>query len=174
VRLSATQTDSIKWEISADDGVDWQDVPADWEWHPVVPGSNIRWRAALFCEGAVVGPACTHLEIEWSDVLTSGVDDPDAADLPASFALRPGQPNPFSLRISIGFDLPVSSTVSLKVFDAQGRLVRTLMDQACPAGRHSAVWAGDDDDGRPVGSGIYFVRMEARGFKDSGKILLAR
>jgi hypothetical protein len=102
----------------------------------------------------------------------SGVRHPDA--IPAVFALKPNQPNPFAVRTSIGFDLPVSGAVSLKVFDAQGRRVKSLADHTYPAGCHSVAWAGDDEFGRPVGAGIYFVRIEAGDFRATGKMLLTR
>jgi flagellar hook assembly protein FlgD len=95
-------------------------------------------------------------------------------DLPKVFALNRSRPNPFAGRTSIGFDLPVGSAVNLRVFDAQGRQVRTLVDQAYPAGRHSAVWAGDSDAGGRLSSGIYFLRMEAGNFKATSKVLLMR
>jgi hypothetical protein len=96
------------------------------------------------------------------------------AGIPTVFALRQPLPNPFSSKASVAFDLPMGCAVSLKVFDAQGRQVRALANQAYPAGRHSVTWAGDDDAGKAVGSGVYFVRMEAGGFKATSKVLLAR
>jgi hypothetical protein len=102
----------------------------------------------------------------------SGVDTPD--DRPAAFALRQGRPNPFGAKTSIAFDLPEDCAVSLRVFDAQGRQVKTLVDRVYPAGRHTATWAGDDYASKPVGSGIYFVRMVAEDFKAVSKVLIAR
>jgi len=98
----------------------------------------------------------------------------ESENVPAAFGLRPNRPNPFSLETSVAFDVPANGVVSLKVYDAQGRLVRTLADRAYPAGRHLIVWAGDDEDGQAVGAGIYFVRMEAGGFKAASKMLLMK
>jgi flagellar hook assembly protein FlgD len=91
-----------------------------------------------------------------------------------TFALKPNQPNPFAGKTSIGFDLPVGCDVSLKVFDAQGRQVKLLAHRGYPAGRHSVVWVGDGDGGERVGSGIYFVRIEAGDFRAVSKVLVAR
>jgi hypothetical protein len=102
----------------------------------------------------------------------SGVNTDES--IPAVFALRQNRPNPFSSKTSVAFDLPMGCAVSLRVFDAQGRQVKTLIDQTYPSGRHSVGWAGDDEAGNAVGSGIYFVRMEAGGFKATSKMLLTR
>ena len=94
--------------------------------------------------------------------------------IPTAFALRPNQPNPFSLETSIAFDLPVDAVVSLKVYDPQGRLVRALADRSYAAGYHVTAWAGDDEAGQTVASGIYFVRIEAGEFKAASKMLLMK
>jgi flagellar hook assembly protein FlgD len=51
--------------------------------------------------------------------------------------------------------------VSLRVFDAAGRLVRTLIREDLPEGSHAITWYGKDDGGRSVQSGRYFYRLEA-------------
>jgi hypothetical protein len=174
VRLSAAQTDSIRWEVSADGGTNWQEMARD-VWQALVhPGSDLRWRSTHTYAGGGINPACTYLEIEWSYVASSVDGSTGAEDFPTSFALKPSRPNPFSLNTSIGFDLPMGGAVGLRIFDARGRQVKTLVDQAYPAGRHSVGWGGDDDAGRPVGSGIYVVRMEAGDFRATSKVLLAR
>jgi hypothetical protein len=175
VRLSTTQTDSIRWEVSADGGTNWVELLPGGPWLTLAhQGSDLRWRSTHYCVGGIVNPACTHLEIEWLYV-GSGVDEATgAAAVPKSFALKPNRPNPFSRGTSIGFDLPMASEVLLEVFDAQGRQVRTLADRTFPAGRHSIVWAGDDYAGQAVGSGVYFVRIEAGDFKATSKMLFTR
>jgi flagellar hook assembly protein FlgD len=94
--------------------------------------------------------------------------------IPEAFALRENRPNPFSSTTSVALELPVGCAVSLKVFDAQGSQVRALVDQAYPAGPHCVGWGGGDERGNAVGSGIYFVRMEAGDFKATSKMLLTR
>lgn len=69
-------------------------------------------------------------------------------------------PNPFNSRTTISYQLSEASDVRLQVFDLQGRLLRTLVDQRQdgPA-LHSANWDGVDLYGRPVASGVYFYRL---------------
>jgi flagellar hook assembly protein FlgD len=72
-------------------------------------------------------------------------------------------PNPFNPRTTVEFTLKRDAAASLRVYDAQGRLVRTLLSSYLAAGRHSVPWNGLDDTGRPSASGVYFIRLQAGG-----------
>lgn len=95
--------------------------------------------------------------------------------LPAVFHLHPNTPNPFNPRTEIRFDLPQAvAGLTLEVFDLAGRRVATLAEGPHPAGRHSVVWNGADDDGRPVASGIYLYRLDSPVFRHTHKLALVR
>ncbi len=95
--------------------------------------------------------------------------------LPTAFTLRQNQPNPFSGKTAIHFDLPVQTRVRLDIFDAQGRLIRTLADGAYPAGFHAVEWEHRTDGGQALGAGVYLYRIQAGAFRDQKKmVLLAR
>ncbi len=82
---------------------------------------------------------------------------------PLELALAPVAPNPVRGTARIGYALPRAGRVTLAVFDARGRRVRTLIDGVLEAGRGSAAWDGCDGSSAPVGSGLYFVRLQADG-----------
>lgn len=92
--------------------------------------------------------------------------------LPAAFALRQNQPNPFSRTTTIRFELPVGSMVRMDVFDAQGRRVRMLASRFFTAGYHAIDWDHSSDDGERMGPGVYFYRVEAGPFRDRKKMVL--
>ncbi|MGD9141441.1 MAG: FlgD immunoglobulin-like domain containing protein [bacterium] len=94
--------------------------------------------------------------------------------LPVAFALRQNTPNPFSAGTAIGYDMPGQARVEIDVIDIEGRVVRTLVDEVAPAGRHSAAWDGRDGYGARVGPGIYFVRMRAGDFSATCKMMVLR
>lgn len=95
--------------------------------------------------------------------------------IPTKFALRGNVPNPFNPSTEIGFDLPLRERVRLSVYDATGRLVRTLVaGEAIPAGHHSRIWNGRDDAGRQVSSGVYFARLESRSAHATKKLTLVK
>jgi thermitase len=75
---------------------------------------------------------------------------------PGSFALYGNYPNPFNPSTSISYQLSATSVVSLKIFDAIGREVATLVHGTKPPGQHIASW-----DARGYSSGVYFCRLQA-------------
>jgi len=97
-----------------------------------------------------------------------------AGALPAAFGVEPNVPNPFGNATSIRFALPDASPVTVRVFNVEGRLVRTLVAQTMPAGRHAVDWNGRDDRGSRAASGIYFYRVEAGAQSAERKMVLLR
>ncbi len=86
---------------------------------------------------------------------------PSAAGLPAELALRPAAPNPSVRRTDLGIELPRETELDLAVYTIQGQRVRTLASGRWVAGRHRIAWDGDDDAGRRLSAGVYFVRLAA-------------
>ena len=75
----------------------------------------------------------------------------------------------------IAFVLPAvgSESVTLRLFDASGRRLRTF-DNAFSPGLNEVVWDGTDDRGHPVGAGVYFYRLELAGQRFTRSIALVR
>lgn len=76
-----------------------------------------------------------------------------------TLGLAQNHPNPFNPTTTIGYTVPVRSKVSLQIYDVTGRFVTSLVDESRDAGTHSAVWNGRSATGDPVGSGVYFYRL---------------
>ncbi len=91
-----------------------------------------------------------------------------------SFSVDQNVPNPFVSNTRIRFALPESRAVSLKVYNVEGRLVRTLADRAYPAGRHELAWDGNDGTGSRVTSGVYFYRFSAGPFESEKKMVVLK
>jgi hypothetical protein len=83
-------------------------------------------------------------------------------------------PNPFAGSTKIAFTLGENAHVRLRVFDAAGRLVRTLIDDVRRADRYVEVWDGVDGEGRRVPSGMYFYELDLPGREAVRKMLLVR
>ncbi len=92
----------------------------------------------------------------------------------ARYVLDQNVPNPFNPRTEIWFELPAPSPVRLEVYDAAGSLVRVLVDDALPAGRHRAVWIGNGFDGRPCASGVYFYRLDSSFGTETRRMVLVK
>jgi len=80
-----------------------------------------------------------------------------------SLILQPNYPNPFNSATHIRFFLPENELVSLKIYNIQGQLVRTLVDEIREPGEHSVVWDGTSNAGEPVASGMFFMRLTGNG-----------
>jgi len=107
----------------------------------------------------------------WSPGAGGAVDVPPGEATPLAFAARPAAPNPFRTTTTVAFDLPAARHVGFVVYGIDGRVVRRLMDQDLPAGRHRAVWDGRDERGRFVASGIYFARIRAGEFASNLRLV---
>jgi ELWxxDGT repeat protein len=87
----------------------------------------------------------------WSAGPTLGVAPGAGAN---SLSLAQSQPNPMRAQAAITYAIAVGQHVTLKMYDAQGREVRTLIDQMQSAGMHRA-----DVDASGLASGVYFYRL---------------
>ena len=94
--------------------------------------------------------------------------------LPLNYALGQSYPNPFKDKATISYQLPEETPVSLKVFNVTGQVVRELASGKQKAGYYKAVWDGRDGSGRSVSIGIYFYRLDTRGFSKTNKLVVVR
>lgn len=96
------------------------------------------------------------------------------AELPGQiplYRLAAPEPNPFGTGVVIRYGLPGASPVSLRIYSAAGKLVRTLSHGMQPAGTYGVAWNGCDDAGRAVGRGVYYCRLVADGFTAERKLV---
>ena len=72
------------------------------------------------------------------------------------FRVLPNFPNPFNPLTIISYTLPESRQVSVAIYDVSGRLLRRLVNQEQPAGRHQVTWQAEG-----ISSGVYLCRIQA-------------
>jgi hypothetical protein len=109
-----------------------------------------------------------------ADVLVQVSEDPDETPRPECHYLVQNYPNPFRTRTAITYALPDQQAVTLAIYDVRGALVRELVSGAVSAGSHRVTWDGRDGRGRPVGSGVYFCRLDAGEFTQTRRMVLLR
>jgi flagellar hook assembly protein FlgD len=83
-------------------------------------------------------------------------------------------PNPFSPTTHLEYNIPEAGHVTLGIFNAAGRLVRTLVNREVEPGRHTESWDGTGDDGALLSRGVYFARLEMAGASRVRKLVLLR
>ncbi len=89
--------------------------------------------------------------------------------LPTAFALYQNYPNPSNPATTIRFDLPRDAHVTIRIYNARGEEVATLMDAAEPGGYRSVIWKSTNREGNGVASGVYFYRIVAAPLSDPGR-----
>ncbi|MBZ0265938.1 CotH kinase family protein [bacterium] len=85
------------------------------------------------------------------------------------FAFYPNYPDPFNNITNISFQLPSTNHVVLSIYNIEGRLVETLVQQQLHAGNHRFIW-----DASGLGSGIYFLKLESGKFTQVRKSMLIK
>ena len=98
----------------------------------------------------------------------------DTPATPQAAYLQQNYPNPFNPSTTISFGLSEAGPVSLKIYDAAGRLVRVIIDETLPAAHYSEGWDGKDGSGIAVASGVYFYRLSTKTFTENRKMILLR
>ncbi|MBD3160508.1 MAG: T9SS type A sorting domain-containing protein [Candidatus Eisenbacteria bacterium] len=103
-----------------------------------------------------------------------GDDFTIAGELPSAVEPTPSPssrfrvtPNPATRSTVIEFTLRDPSRTRVEVHDLQGRLVRAIVDEMRPAGRHAIVWDRRGASGIPVADGLYFVRLTVSGSSEA-------
>jgi hypothetical protein len=111
--------------------------------------------------------------------VSSGITgiDPEPT-MPDQYALYQNTPNPFNPTTEIRYDVPSrggsGGSVSLRIYDVNGRLVRTLFEGEESGGQKTITWDARDDGGTPVATGVYFYRLEAPGFSQTRKTVMMK
>jgi hypothetical protein len=118
----------------------------------------------------------THLRktLVWFE---NALDEPIGID-PLAFSnrLENAYPNPFNPTTTIRYSIASAGHVSLKIYNAAGQLVRTLVDeaQAPRVEGFSIPWDGANDSGQSVASGVYFYKLATNGFSETKKLVLLK
>jgi len=90
-------------------------------------------------------------------------------DVAASLSKASIFPNPFSNSTTISFTLEQTENVSLKIFDVNGRLVKTIADGKFAQGNHKVEWNAAN-----VEAGIYLLRFETASYSENRKLIVTK
>jgi len=134
--------------------------------------SDWRWDSGYYYKVAAVDVHGN--ESQYALLGPTDVTGDETPDVPLANFLAQNFPNPFNPMTTISFGLNKPGHVSISIYDASGRLVRTLVNERRTANRYDELWAGNDDGGRPAASGVYFYRLVAGDFLETKKMVLLR
>jgi hypothetical protein len=119
------------------------------------------------------GPAVMRTFTVIDGFLIFGISE-DGREIPLHFALCNPMPNPFTRTVAIRFGVPRTCQASLKIYNAAGQLVKTMVDGVIDAGMHDMIWNGTDNQNRRLSAGIYFYEFEAETYSSTRKIVFVR
>jgi choice-of-anchor B domain-containing protein len=178
--------DPFQIDISTNGGSTWTNVAN-------ILASNHAWERYEFRVADVVAPGpnmrmrFVAMDLGGGSVVEAGVDDfgwfeptPQSAVPDGGAAARPrgpvlsAGPNPFLLGAEVRLELVApAARVDVSVFDAAGRLIRTVHDGPAPAAARFA-WDGRDAGGAFVPPGVYFVRASGPDFTRTARLVRLR
>jgi hypothetical protein len=98
----------------------------------------------------------------------------DEKTISTSYNLYQNYPNPFNPTTTIRYGLSKSAKVVLKIYNALGQEITTLVNEDQTAGEKSVVWDGRNQYGKLVSSGVYIYKLEANNFVESRKMLFLK
>ncbi|MFK7847632.1 MAG: T9SS type A sorting domain-containing protein [Rhodothermales bacterium] len=99
----------------------------------------------------------------------TNVANEDFSGVPTEFALKDNYPNPFNPATTISFDVPETMAIQLQIFDIQGRLIETLVNESLAPGRYERQWKAQN-----VASGMYMYRLTAGDFVETRPMVLLK
>jgi len=102
------------------------------------------------------------------------VEDAQEDERPYRFELSQNYPNPFNPVTTIEYGTPIRSQVTIEIFNVLGQKVRTLVNATQSAGSYRVEWAGTDDAGQSVPTGVYLYRFQAGEVVQTKKMLLLK
>ncbi len=89
--------------------------------------------------------------------------------IPKQFVLNQNYPNPFNPTTTIGYQLPISGYLTLKVYNLLGQEVATIFEGVQSAGNYSVTF-----DANGLTGGIYFYQLKAGNFVENKKFILLK
>jgi len=96
-------------------------------------------------------------------------------DMIIQTSLNAPKPNPVINGIAnISFTIASPSNAALKIYDASGRLIKTLVDRNFEKGVYNYNWNSNDENNRQIAEGIYFCALETAKQKFTKKLILTR
>lgn len=137
-------------------------------------GDQILIRFRLFADGFVTGWGWVIDDLEIQGRIV-GIGD-EANKIPEKFSLSQNYPNPFNPTTTIRYAIPAltpsplkKEKVLLKVYDALGREVATLVDEVKSPGNYEVTFNANN-----LASGVYYYRLKAGKFTETRKMILVR
>lgn len=166
IRVNGTLMTAVKFGGSAifrstNDGVYWEDISDG------LPFLHSVEKLIAYGNYIIAATSNGLWQRDTTEIIV-GISSPREI-MPESYILSQNNPNPFNPATEIHYSIPVSGRVTLKIYDALGRQVETLVDEVKPAGNHVAEFTADE-----LASGIYFYKIQAGDYAKARQMILLK
>jgi len=94
--------------------------------------------------------------------------------MPETITLYQNYPNPFNFSTHIRYELPKGGEVILRIFNINGELVKTIVNQSQEGGEYEVIWNGSNEAGKEVASGIYLCQLQVGNQRRAKRLLLLK
>ena len=146
-------------------------VDGGYNWQQINTGVTNLFKKVQFINydtGWIVGTNGVILKTtNANNLVISNVEKTES--LPSEYSLSQNYPNPFNPSTTISFKIPKTDFVSLKIYDALGNEIKTIVNEIKTAGKFSVNF-----DGSNLPSGVYFYRLTSGNFSKTKKLLLLK
>jgi ELWxxDGT repeat protein len=129
-------------------------------WEAWVPFNNALYYKAAYSYFADY-QLCRYTELP-SGIVTD-------KEVPEAIVLSQNYPNPFNPTTTIGYQLPVSGQVTLKVYDVLGKEIASLVNEYKPAGSYEVIF-----NATGLSSGIYLYKLKSESFIETKKMIVLK
>lgn len=139
------------------DGINWQDL---YNYNFSDPSWN---GTANFCIKGLT-----------NEYVPNYIESDNNLNNPDQFELFQNYPNPFNPETRIDFQLSSLNNVKIKIYNALGQKINSLVNKKLPAGKYSVNWDGKDYSAKNVSSGVYIYQLTIGNVTSSKKMMLLR
>jgi hypothetical protein len=164
-------------QYSADTSIafDTLTIPLSFGWNKTSTIITTNPEALFMVVGATVIFGLISFDDAGLDGNPGGISEVEEFEVqPASLRLLQNKPNPFNKLTDISYQLKAPSLVSLKIYDINGRIIKTLLHEEKEAGNYTVPWDGFNHQGESVPPGVYLYNLSNGKKTDTKKLILLR
>lgn len=107
-------------------------------------------------------------------IQVTSVKESQGHSFPTEFKLYQNCPNPFNPQTTIEYNVSTTSKVILNIYNNNGELINSLIDEIKSPGNYKTVWYGLDNAGEKVSSGVYYYQLYVDANSQTKKMILLK
>ncbi|MCF7858646.1 MAG: T9SS type A sorting domain-containing protein [Candidatus Cloacimonetes bacterium] len=145
----------------------------------IIPSGGIVYNTITFCSDDLtpdIYVAVIKITTDIGQILNIPITMEVYANIPPveKLSLSQNYPNPFNPFTKIDYKVPQAGKISIKIYNASGQYVKTLVNDFKQTGEYYTYWDGTDERNRKVSSGVYFYQLNSNKSAKAKKMILIK